>query len=106
MDELIYELFGLLFFVKLSEKEVVECCVLMMFNEVVCCLDEGVICNVCDGDIGVIFGIGFFLFLGGLFCYMDILGIKYVVVCLNYYVIVVGDKFVFVEVLVKMVEND
>lgn len=80
VDESIYLLFGLFLFLKLSEKEVVECCVLMMLNEVVCCFDEGVIRNVRDGDIGVIFGIGFLLFLGGFFCYMDIFGLLDVVV--------------------------
>lgn len=35
---------------------------------------------MCDGDIGVVFGIGFLLFFGGLFCYIDFFGVGEVVV--------------------------
>lgn len=77
-----------------------------MLNEVVCCFEEGVICNLCDGDIGVIFGIGFLLFLGGLFCYMDQFGIKKVVECLNYYVDKFDKKYQFVLVFEEMVKEN
>ena len=87
-------------------KEVAERCVLMMLNEAARCLDEGVIRNARDGDIGAIFGIGFPPFLGGPFRYMDTLGIKHVVARLNHYATAVGDKFAPAEVLVKMAEND
>ena len=106
VDESIYELLGLSPSAKLSEKEVAERCVLMMLNEAARCLDEGVIRNARDGDIGAIFGIGFPPFLGGPFRYMDTLGIKHVVARLNHYATAVGDKFAPAEVLVKMAEND
>lgn len=106
VDESIYLLLGVLLLKSCSELEILECCVLMMFNEVVCCLDEGVICSVRDGDIGVIFGIGFLLFFGGFFCYMDQLGVVKVVECLNYYVDKVDVKFKLVVVLeIMIVEN-
>ena len=106
VDESIYELLGLSPSAKLSEKEVAERCVLMMLNEAARCLDEGVIRNARDGDIGAIFGIGFPPFLGGPFRYMDMLGIKHVVARLNHYATAVGDKFAPADVLVNMAEND
>ena len=106
VDESIYELLGLSPSAKLSEKEVAERCVLMMLNEAARCLDEGVIRNARDGDIGAIFGIGFPPFLGGPFRYMDTLGIKHVVARLNHYATAVGDKFTPADVLVKMAENE
>ena len=106
VDESIYELLGLSPSSKLSEKEVAERCVLMMLNEAARCLDEGVIRNARDGDIGAIFGIGFPPFLGGPFRYMDTLGIKHVVARLNHYSTAVGDKFAPADVLVKMAESD
>jgi 3-hydroxyacyl-CoA dehydrogenase/enoyl-CoA hydratase/3-hydroxybutyryl-CoA epimerase len=106
VDESIYELLGLSPSSKLSEKEVAERCVLMMLNEAARCLDEGVIRNARDGDIGAIFGIGFPPFLGGPFRYMDTLGIKHVVARLNHYSTAVGDKFAPANVLVKMAESE
>ena len=106
VDESIYELLGLSPSSKLSEKEVAERCVLMMLNEAARCLDEGVIRNARDGDIGAIFGIGFPPFLGGPFRYMDTLGIKHVVARLNHYSTAVGDKFAPADVLVKMAESE
>lgn len=105
VDESIYELLSLSPSSKLSEKEVAERCVLMMLNEAARCLDEGVIRNARDGDIGAIFGIGFPPFLGGPFRYMDTLGIKHVVSRLHHYSTAVGDKFEPADVLEKMAES-
>ncbi|MEW9798126.1 fatty acid oxidation complex subunit alpha FadJ [Alteromonas sp. CYL-A6] len=106
VDESIYTLLGLTPSSSRSEKDVAERCVLMMLNEAARCLDEGVIRNARDGDIGAIFGIGFPPFLGGPFRYMDSLGIAHVVERLNYYAGTVGDKFAPAECLVRMAEND
>lgn len=43
------------------------------------CLDQAVIRNARDGDIGAIFGIGFPPFLGGPFRYMDQVGLQQIV---------------------------
>jgi len=106
VDESIYSLLGLSPSSKLSEKEVAERCVMMMLNEAARCLDEGVIRNARDGDIGAIFGIGFPPFLGGPFRYMDTLGIRHVVSRLEHYASTVGEKYAPADVLVKMAEND
>ena len=74
----------------------------MMLNEAARCLDEGVIRNARDGDIGAIFGIGFPPFLGGPFRYMDRLGIQTVVDKLRHYSNTVDAKFEPADVLVTM----
>ncbi len=70
-DPTLYSLLGLQPAVKQSEKQIAERCMMMMLNEAVRCLDEGVIRSARDGDIGAVFGIGFRPFLGGTFRYLD-----------------------------------
>ena len=79
VDESIYTLLGVVKRDQLSEQQIVDRCLLLMLNEAARCLEEGVIKNARDGDIGAIFGIGYPPFLGGPFRYMDSLGVNNVV---------------------------
>ncbi|WP_442864007.1 fatty acid oxidation complex subunit alpha FadJ [Alteromonas sp. ASW11-130] len=106
VDESIYSLLNISPSSSLSQKEVAERCVLMMLNEAARCLEEGVIRNPRDGDIGAIFGIGFPPFLGGPFRYMDSLGIQHVVNRLTHYSESVGNKFAPADVLQTMAEKE
>lgn len=106
VDETIYPLVGVEPKKTLSGKEAAERCVLMMLNEAAMCLDEGVIRNPRDGDIGAIFGIGFPPFLGGPFRYMDKLGAKHLVERLTHYQQTLGDKFTPASILTTMAEQD
>ena len=104
VDETIYRLLGITPSSTMSKEQVSERCVLLMLNEAAMCLDEGVIRNARDGDIGAIFGIGFPPFLGGPFRYMDALGIKHVVARLEHYQSLLGDKFAPADCLKKRAE--
>ncbi|WP_018984501.1 fatty acid oxidation complex subunit alpha FadJ [Salinimonas chungwhensis] len=105
VDESIYSLLNIEPSSSKSEQEIAERCVLMMLNEAARCLDEGVIRNPRDGDIGAIYGIGFPPFLGGPFHYMDALGIDTVVEKLSQYAEKVSGKFSPCELLTSMKEQ-
>ena len=105
VDESIYSLLSVTPAKSLSADKVAERCVLMMLNEAARCLDEGVVRNARDGDIGAIFGIGFPPFLGGPFRYMDSLGIQNVVDKLTHYAQIIDKKFEPAECLVAMAKE-
>ncbi|MGJ8678863.1 fatty acid oxidation complex subunit alpha FadJ [Paraglaciecola sp.] len=105
VDESIYTILGLTPSSTLSKEQISERCVLLMLNEAAMCLDEGVIRNARDGDIGAIFGIGFPPFLGGPFRYMHTLGIAHVIDRLEHYESLLGDKYAPADCLKKMVEE-
>jgi len=67
VDKQVYQLLNLEPEQHLAGQDLALRCTLMMLNEAVRCLDEGVIQSARDGDIGAIFGIGFPPFLGGPF---------------------------------------
>ncbi|MFT7260997.1 MAG: 3-hydroxyacyl-CoA dehydrogenase/enoyl-CoA hydratase/3-hydroxybutyryl-CoA epimerase [Glaciecola sp.] len=105
IDDSVYELLGVKPEKKFSDDTVVERCVLMMLNEAALCLQEEVIRNPRDGDIGAIFGIGFPPFLGGPFRYMDTLGLAHVVSRLEHYAVTYSDKYQPAELLLTMREK-
>ena len=65
---------------QLPLEEVQDRALLLMINEAVMCLEEGIISNTADGNLGAVFGIGFLPFTGGPFRYIDQLGADKVVV--------------------------
>jgi 3-hydroxyacyl-CoA dehydrogenase/enoyl-CoA hydratase/3-hydroxybutyryl-CoA epimerase len=105
VDSSIYTLLGITPVSKMSHEKISERCVLLMLNEAAMCLDEGVVRNARDGDIGAIFGIGFPPFLGGPFRYMHTLGIAHVVARLEHYQGLLGNKFTPADSLKKMAEE-
>lgn len=62
-----------------SSEEIVERCWLQMLNETARCMEEGIIEEPADVDIGVIFGFGFPPFRGGLLREADRHGLPWVV---------------------------
>jgi len=60
-------------------REIADRLSLLMINEAVYCLEEGVIASARDGDVGAILGLGFPPFRGGPFRYLDALGLPAVI---------------------------
>jgi len=106
VDESIYQLLNIQVQGRINDLEIAKRCVYMMLNEAARCLDEGIVRNARDGDIGAIFGIGFPPFLGGPYRYIDKVGAKNVVAQLNEWANKHGERFKPCDALVKMAESD
>ncbi|WP_440875524.1 fatty acid oxidation complex subunit alpha FadJ [Thalassotalea sp. PLHSN55] len=105
VDESVYKLLNLEPKTRLAQSEIINRCVYLMLNEAAQCLDEGIIRNARDGDIGAIFGIGFPPFTGGPFSYIDSIGADKLVAQLNQWASVHGDHFKPCNALVEMAEK-
>jgi len=105
VDESVYPLLNVTIKDQKANDELVQRCVFMMLNEAARCLDEGIIRNARDGDIGAIFGIGFPPFLGGPFNYIDTLSAEVIVNKLNQWSNELGDRFKPCQALITMAEN-
>ena len=69
------------------------------------CLDENVLTNPDDGDLGSIFAWGFPPWTGGVFSYIDMVGIEHFVARCDDYCERFGERFKVPENLRKMAEN-
>jgi 3-hydroxyacyl-CoA dehydrogenase/enoyl-CoA hydratase/3-hydroxybutyryl-CoA epimerase len=83
VDSDIYSYYGGNSRKKFDATEIHHRCAFAMLNEAALCLEEGIIENPLDGDIGAVFGLGFPPFRGGPFRYADTLGAQQVVDILN-----------------------
>ncbi|EKT53184.1 multifunctional fatty acid oxidation complex subunit alpha [Providencia rettgeri Dmel1] len=57
-----------------TKEEIIARMMAPMINEVVRCLEEGIVQSPSDADIALVYGLGFPPFRGGVFCYLDTLG--------------------------------
>jgi 3-hydroxyacyl-CoA dehydrogenase/enoyl-CoA hydratase/3-hydroxybutyryl-CoA epimerase/enoyl-CoA isomerase len=60
----------------LSDEEIIDRMMIPMCLEVVRCLDEGIVENVIDAELGLLMGVGFPLFRGGPIRYMESIGLQ------------------------------
>jgi 3-hydroxyacyl-CoA dehydrogenase/enoyl-CoA hydratase/3-hydroxybutyryl-CoA epimerase len=101
VDEAVYRLLG--WQAKpVSDDEIVERCWMQMLNETARCIEEGIIKNPADIDIGVIFGFGFPPFRGGLLREADRVGLATVVEKLDGYAARYGSRLQPAELLRSM----
>jgi 3-hydroxyacyl-CoA dehydrogenase/enoyl-CoA hydratase/3-hydroxybutyryl-CoA epimerase len=77
---------------EIPDEEIVERCWLQMLNETARCMEEGIIADPADVDIGVIFGFGFPPFRGGLLREADRKGLAWVVERLERYAALRGPR--------------
>jgi 3-hydroxyacyl-CoA dehydrogenase/enoyl-CoA hydratase/3-hydroxybutyryl-CoA epimerase len=75
-----------------ADEEIVERCWLQMLNETARCMEEGILTNPADVDLGVIFGFGFPPFRGGLLREADRHGLAWVVERLDFYAEKYGER--------------
>ncbi len=80
-------------------------CWLAMLNECAYALEEGVLRNPRDGDIGVIFGLGFPPFRGGIFRYADEVGLDTVVEQMRRLADQFGERLLPADILVDKAEE-
>ncbi|MEE9373466.1 MAG: 3-hydroxyacyl-CoA dehydrogenase NAD-binding domain-containing protein [Saprospiraceae bacterium] len=85
--------------------EIQDRALMLLFKEAIDCLQDGIIANVKDGDIGAVFGMGFMPFTGGPFRAMDSMGIQNVVNRMYDLHGKYGVRFMPPDVLVKMAEK-
>jgi 3-hydroxyacyl-CoA dehydrogenase/enoyl-CoA hydratase/3-hydroxybutyryl-CoA epimerase len=101
VDPAVYELLGWRA-QPLPEQEIVERCWLQMLNETARCMEEGIITDPADVDLGVIFGFGFPPFRGGLLREADRQGLAWVVDRLDAYAARYGRRLEPAELLREM----
>ncbi|MEI6608532.1 MAG: 3-hydroxyacyl-CoA dehydrogenase NAD-binding domain-containing protein [Deltaproteobacteria bacterium] len=78
---------------------------LMMINEALICLQEGIISCPRDGDIGAVFGLGFPPFEGGPFRYIDSIGTSRVMGKLESLEKIYGKRFKPPQILKDMAQS-
>ena len=78
---------------------------LMMINEALICLQEGIISCPRDGDIGAVFGLGFPPFEGGPFRYIDRVGAPRIMTTLESLEKIYGNRFSPPQVLKDVVHS-
>lgn len=86
----------------LDREVILDRCWLAMLNECAFCLEEGIASSPRDIDIGVIFGLGFPPFRGGICRYADKVGIQTVVDKLNRLADEFGERLRPAQILVDM----
>lgn len=86
----------------MASGDIADRCWMALLNECVLCMEEGIIENPRDVDIGCIFGFGFPPFRGGILRYADKLGIGTVVKRLGEFEKKHGERFTPAKLLLDM----
>lgn len=104
-NQSMYQFFGNPPKKELSFDDMVWRPLLLMINEAVMCLEEGIISKPTDGDLGAVFGLGFLPYTGGPFRFTDSFGVKNLVQLMESYEQKIGSKYKPRPLLKKMVDS-
>lgn len=104
-DASVYALIGAPQRRSLPPREIQERLTMMMVNEAVRTLEEGVIHSGADGDVGAVLGLGFAPFRGGPFWFIDQNGAATIVARLRFLQARFGDRFQPASLLVERSES-
>jgi len=77
-----------------------------MVNESIHCLQDGILANAVDGDMGAVFGLGFPPFLGGPFRFVDTYGAQKLVSKMQQYSDRYGQHFKPADLLVDNAKSN
>jgi 3-hydroxyacyl-CoA dehydrogenase/enoyl-CoA hydratase/3-hydroxybutyryl-CoA epimerase len=105
VDDSVYAVLGVTPTTTTPPEEMQMRCALVMVNEAVRCLEDGVLLSPRDGDVGAIFGLGFPPFRGGPFRFVDAVGADEVVRRLESYERRFGARFTPAPRLVEMAKS-
>jgi 3-hydroxyacyl-CoA dehydrogenase/enoyl-CoA hydratase/3-hydroxybutyryl-CoA epimerase len=89
----------------MDPREMADRLALLMINEAVYCLQEGILSSPRDGDVGAIMGLGFPPFKGGPFRYIDDVGAQAVVARMRELAAKYGPRFEPAPLLAEMAES-
>jgi 3-hydroxyacyl-CoA dehydrogenase / enoyl-CoA hydratase / 3-hydroxybutyryl-CoA epimerase len=104
-DPTVYPLIGNPQRRKIPRREIQDRVALMMVNEAIRTLEEGVIHTPNDGDVGAVLGLGFAPFRGGPFWYVDQSGAPTILARLRALEQQHGDRFAPARLLVQKAES-
>ena len=105
LDDQLYSFFGGAARKPYSDQEITERIALSMVGEAALCLQEGIIANPLDGDVGAVFGLGFPPFRGGPFRYVDTQGAQQIVDTFNRLCQQHGPRFKPPQILVDQAKS-
>ena len=106
IDRDIYKELGKIKRKKFDWEEIQTRLSMAMINEAAYCLQEGILNQPRDGDMGAVLGLGFPPFLGGPFRYMDSTGIKNILLKLEDLFEKYGNRFQPAQIIRDFVKKD
>ena len=91
---------------KFDQEDIQTRIIMAMVNEAAYCLEEGILIEPRDGDMGAVLGLGFPPFLGGPFRYIDSIGAKNILKVLSGLFKKHGPRFIPAQILKDFVKKD
>ncbi len=102
IDENIYKYFGNPTRKEFLQETIQHRMSMMMINEALYCLQENILENATDGDVGAVFGLGFPPFRGGPFRYIDYVGLDKIIELMDDLTVRYGALFKPAQILKDM----